>query len=123
MKFLGMSPTEEEVSEAMFTLDVNGNGRIEFQEFYSFMQMELSKLCEGGLSNKEEVIRSAFRTFDKDGSGYLDSDKLRKAMKTLGDCLTDKEIDDMIKQVDTNDDGRIQYEDIYFVSMANKDDY
>jgi Ca2+-binding EF-hand superfamily protein len=32
---------------------------------------------EGGLSNKEEVIRSAFRTFDKDGSGYLDSDKLR----------------------------------------------
>ena len=31
-------------------------------------------------------------------------------MKTLGECLTDREIEDMIKQVDADDDGKIRYE-------------
>jgi len=31
-------------------------------------------------------------------------------MKKLGDCLTDKELDDMMKQADINGDGKIDYE-------------
>ena len=34
----------------------------------------------------------------------------RTAMKKLGDCLTDKELDDMMKQADINGDGKIDYE-------------
>ncbi|XP_053382134.1 calmodulin-beta-like isoform X2 [Mercenaria mercenaria] len=115
MRFLGMSPTQQEVSDAMRTLDVNGNGRIEFQEFYSFMQAEMSKVSDGDFTNKEEVIRSAFRTFDKDGNGFIDAKELRIAMKKLGESLTDKELEDMMKQADVDGDGKINYEE--FVKM------
>ncbi|XP_053382127.1 calmodulin-beta-like isoform X2 [Mercenaria mercenaria] len=115
MRFLGMSPTQQEVSYAMTTLDVNGNGRIEFQEFYSFMQAEMSKISDGDYTNKEEVIRSAFRTFDKDGNGFIEAKELRIAMKKLGESLTDKELEDMMKQADVDGDGKINYEE--FVKM------
>ncbi|XP_053381746.1 calmodulin-A-like [Mercenaria mercenaria] len=112
MKFLGMSPAQQEVSDAMRALDVNGNGRIEFQEFYSFMHAEMSKISDGDFTNKEEVIRSAFRTFDKDGNGFIDANELRTAMKKLGECLTDKEVEDMMKQTDVAEDGKINYEEL-----------
>lgn len=32
---------------------------------------------DGDYTHKEEVIRSAFRTFDKDGNGFIDAKELR----------------------------------------------
>ncbi|XP_053388517.1 uncharacterized protein LOC128551642, partial [Mercenaria mercenaria] len=86
------------------------NGRIEFQEFYSFMQAEMSKISDGDFANKEEVIRSAFRTFDKDGNGFIDANEFRMAMKKLGERLTDNELEDMMKQTAVAGDGKVNYE-------------
>ncbi|WAR17006.1 CALM-like protein [Mya arenaria] len=108
MRFLGMSPTQQQITDAMRALDSNGNGRIEFQEFYTFMQAEMTKL---NFINNQEIVRSAFRTFDKDGNGYIDETALRIAMKKLGEALTDKEMDDMMKQADVDGDGKINYEE------------
>lgn len=111
MRFLGMSPTQQEVADAMKALDINGNGRIEFQEFFSFMQAEMAKVDDAEFTHKEEVIRSAFRTFDKDGNGFIDEKELRVAMKKLGECLSDKELEDMMRQADVDGDGKINYEE------------
>ncbi|XP_052764532.1 neo-calmodulin-like [Mya arenaria] len=111
MRFLGMSPTQQQITDAMSALDTNGNGRIEFQEFYTFMQAEMTKLNEADFINNQDIVRSAFRTFDKDGNGYIDEKELRIAMKKLGEALTDKELDDMMKQADIDGDGKINYEE------------
>lgn len=37
------------------------------------------------------------RFFDYDGSGYVSSQSLRRVLTTLGDPLTDQEIDDMVR--------------------------
>ncbi|XP_052764541.1 calmodulin-A-like isoform X2 [Mya arenaria] len=110
MRFLGMSPTQQQITDAMRGLDTN-DGRIEFQEFYKFMQAEMTKMDEADFTNNEETVRSAFRTFDKDGNGYIDEKELRIAMKKLGEALTDKEMDDMMKQADVDGDGKINYEE------------
>ncbi|XP_052249544.1 neo-calmodulin-like isoform X2 [Dreissena polymorpha] len=115
MRFLGMTPTEQQVTDAMRALDANGNGRIEFQEFYSFMQAEMSKVSDESYTNREDIVRSAFRTFDRDGNGYIDENEFRVAMKKLGETLTDKELDDMMRQADVDGDGKINYEE--FVKM------
>ncbi|WAR16988.1 CALM-like protein [Mya arenaria] len=88
------------------------NGRIEFQEFFKFMQAEMTKLNEADFTNNQDTVRSAFRTFDKDGNGYIDEKELRIAMKKLGEALTDKELDDMMKEADVDEDGKINYEGI-----------
>ncbi|WAR16987.1 CALM-like protein [Mya arenaria] len=109
MRFLGMSPTEQEIIDAMSALDTNENGRIEFQELYKFMQADMTKLNEADFTNNQDTVRSAFRTFDKDGNGYIDEKELRIAMKKLGEALTDKELDDMMKQADVDEDGEISH--------------
>lgn len=58
----------------------------------------------------EEEIRESFSIFDKDGNGYISSSELRHVMANLGEKLTDEEIDDMIREVDENGDGQIDWE-------------
>jgi len=58
----------------------------------------------------EEEIRAAFRVFDLDGDGLIDSSELRLTMGNLGEALSDSDVEAMIQAVDRNDDGKIDYE-------------
>lgn len=51
--------------------------------------------------------RAAFDVFDKDGSGTISADELRQVMKSLGENLTDAEIDEMIREADKDRNGTI----------------
>lgn len=55
----------------------------------------------------EQELLNAFKVFDKDGSGTISSDELRNVLKSLGEDLTDAELDEMIKLADRNGDGSI----------------
>nr|XP_027063445.1 calcium-dependent protein kinase 2-like [Coffea arabica] len=59
---------------------------------------------------REENLYTAFQYFDKDNSGFITRDELETAMKDygMGDPATIKEI---ISEVDTDNDGRINYEE------------
>ena len=47
------------------------------------------------------------RVFDKDDDGLLSVSELRKIMSSLGDKMTRKEIDLMVKEADVDQDGFI----------------
>ncbi len=51
--------------------------------------------------------RAAFEVFDKDGSGTISAEELRQVMKSLGENLTDQEIDEMIAEADKDKNGSI----------------
>ena len=58
MRTLGLNPTEDELLNIINEFDVDGNGKIDFDEFCKMMKV----------MNKEtdaELIRLAFRAFDK----------------------------------------------------------
>jgi hypothetical protein len=58
--------------------------------------------------------RAAFAVFDKDGSGTISADELRQVMKSLGEDLTDREIDEMIAEADKDRNGTIDCESFFF---------
>lgn len=58
----------------------------------------------------EHETRAAFAVFDKDGSGTISADELRQVMKSLGEDLTDREIDEMIAEADKDRNGSIDCE-------------
>lgn len=60
----------------------------------------------------EKDLMEAFRVFDCDGNGYISESELRKVMSSLGEALTDSEIDQMILEADMDGDGQINYEGI-----------
>lgn len=100
---LGSKLTEAEVKQLMEAADVDGNGTIDYIEFIT-ATMHKHKL------EREENLYTAFQYFDKDNSGFITRDELETAMKDygMGDPATIKEI---ISEVDTDNDGRINYEE------------
>ncbi|TVU20110.1 hypothetical protein EJB05_36303, partial [Eragrostis curvula] len=104
---LGTKITESELRQLMEAADVDGNGTIDYVEFIT-ATMHMNRL------EKEDHIYKAFEYFDKDHSGYITVDELEEALKKydMGDEATIKEI---IAEVDTDHDGRINYEE--FVAM------
>jgi calmodulin len=55
----------------------------------------------------EQELRSAFEVFDQDGSGTISASELRQVLASLGENLTDAELDEMLKMADKNGDGDI----------------
>jgi calcium-binding protein CML len=58
-------------------------------------------------STVEEELKESFKYFDKDGNGYITPNELRSVMLNIGEKLTDIELEQMMKDVDCDKDGRI----------------
>merc|ERR1711907_58419 len=54
-------------------------------------------------------FREAFELFDTDKSGMIDAVELTFAMKALGFNPTKREVKDMLKEVDTDDNGTVEF--------------
>ena len=58
-------------------------------------------------SDSDAELRAAFEVFDKDNNGTISADELRHLMKSIGEDLTDQDINEMIKEADKNGDGNV----------------
>lgn len=65
--------------------------------------------------NDAEMIREAFRVFDRDGNGVITADEFRHFMVHVGEQFSEAEVDELIAEVDTDGNGSIDYEE--FVKM------
>ena len=48
--------------------------------------------------------------FDKDDDGYIPVQEMRQILQSLGDKMTDQELDEMMETADSDHDGFINYE-------------
>ena len=60
-------------------------------------------------------IREAFKIFDRDGNGYIDSKELKQVVTRMGHVLTNAEADELMKEADLDGDGKLDYNE--FVKM------
>lgn len=69
-------------------------------------------------TDSEEEIREAFKVFDRDNNGFISAAELRHVMTSIGEKLTDDEVDEMIREADQDGDGRIDCRSYIFDSTA-----
>ena len=102
----------KEIKNLLKELDKDGDGTIDVQEF-------LDKVGSGSKRDvihkalvKRSGIRKAFEKYDSDGNGYIALDEFRKVVEDkYGSKLTSKEIKKLMKEADTNSDGKIGYDE------------
>ena len=63
-------------------------------------------------------LRKAFDVMDANKDGVVTKEELKNLLKGLGEDVTDEVVDEMIAIADTNNDGKVQFEELCNASMA-----
>ena len=103
--------TDEELCELFKSIDVDKNGKIDYTEF-------LAASLQKKMYLKEERLYEAFCNFDLDGCGKITKEELMNVLKS--DPSQEKEIENIIKSIDKNGEGSINYKE--FLEMMGYDD-
>ncbi|XP_076915363.1 calcium-dependent protein kinase 34-like [Bidens hawaiensis] len=97
----GTRLSESEVKQLLEAADADGNGTIDYEEFIT-ATMHLNRM------DREDHLYTAFQYFDKDNSGYITIEELERALHDYG-MTDDRDIKEVISDVDSDHDGRINY--------------
>eukprot|EP00968_Pinguiococcus_pyrenoidosus_P020996 scaffold2658_cov246-Pinguiococcus_pyrenoidosus.AAC.2 len=110
---LGKKVTEKEVEEMLKLVDTDFDDEFSFDEFLTIMESIMTTSID---SAKQDI--EAFRYFDRNYDGVISKKELYSVMRSLGENLTDEELDDMMAEGDLNGDGTIDIGD--FKAMHRK---
>uniref|UniRef100_A0A2K5XK70 EF-hand domain-containing protein n=1 Tax=Mandrillus leucophaeus TaxID=9568 RepID=A0A2K5XK70_MANLE len=91
MTSLGQNPTEAELQDMI----------IDFREFLTMMARKIKD------TDSEEEIRETFSVFEKDGNGSISAAELHHVMTNLGEKLTVEEVDEIIREADTDGNSQV----------------
>merc|ERR1712093_803635 len=99
-----------DMEQILRDIDSDGSGTIDYTEF-------LAATMDKKLYIKEDVCWSAFRVFDRDGSGKISKEELAAVLGSddVKDVVNAEKIASMIQEVDTDGDGEIDFEE--FMAM------
>jgi len=103
MTSVGSKFTEKEVQTFFNKYDANGDGIIDFNEF-------LGLCIDLNTNESEKAVAKLFQAVDEDGNKSLSHAELREGIANFtGKPVGDKEVEDLIKQLDIDGDGEISY--------------
>ncbi|RVW35528.1 Calcium-dependent protein kinase 30 [Vitis vinifera] len=88
--------------------DVDGNGVLDYGEFVA-VTIHLQRM------ENDEHFQRAFMFFDKDGNGFIDLTELQEALADESGETDADVVNEIMREVDTDKDGRINYDE--FVAM------
>ncbi|KAF9309391.1 hypothetical protein BG003_009802 [Podila horticola] len=106
LRALGQNPTQAQVRELVAQADPSGSNAITFDTFITAL-MRPDGFKPAG--TRHEFI-NGFKVFDKDNSGYISQGELRYVLTNLGEKLSDAEVDELLKGVEVDSNGRVNYE-------------
>ena len=113
MDIPGCNIRPEDWDQVVDMMDTNKNGAIDYTEFIAAcMQSSV-------YASDETYLKNAFEFFDKDRNGSITIEELRQTLRDDQVLLSDAKIEALIKEVDFNKDGVIDYHE--FINMMREE--
>jgi Ca2+-binding EF-hand superfamily protein len=117
MRAMGFRPTEEELAELIEEIDEDGSGAIEFAEFAQLCAKFLVEDPDPETMRAE--LKTAFRLFDKDGSGFITMVQFRNIIAEVDPKLTESDLDAIIEEIDEDGSGTMDFEEFCEMMMTS----
>lgn len=108
LRLLGNNPTNGELEDIIRAIDLNKDGFIDFDEFARVWWVREQQQLEADFETELEL---AFKVFDTDGSGVITREELREKLTTLGEKLSEEEVEELLAEADTDKSGTISFEE------------
>ena len=104
---LGQTLTQDELDELMYEheIDTTGDGRVGFVEFLNLMARKIKETKE------VDHMREIFNVFDKNKDGFISTSEIQCVMTSLGETLTEDEVNEMVTEADRDLDSKISFDD------------
>merc|ERR1712080_471637 len=109
MRSLGYDTEAGEAAEHVKSLDKDGSGALEFNEFYELLTARFSE------NTSKDELQSVFSLFDTDKTGEISLANMRAIADTVGDNVSDDELGDIVLKNDMDNDGKLTFDDFYNV--------
>ncbi|KAK6195186.1 hypothetical protein SNE40_000663 [Patella caerulea] len=106
LRCLGLNPTQALITKNGGTKAM-GEKSYKLEEFLPIYEVISGLKDTGTFADFNE----AFKTFDREGQGFISSAEMRQVLVSLGDRMTDEEVDEIVKCCDVREDleGNIKY--------------
>jgi Ca2+-binding EF-hand superfamily protein len=102
--------TGAQLKKMVSTIDIDGDGEVDIDEFTAMMSEQASSNEKISLSPEDE-LKEVFKLFDTDGNGKISPMELAQTMKALGENLSPEDIKSMMSEVDENNDKQIDFDE------------
>ncbi|XP_041024831.1 calcium-dependent protein kinase 32-like [Juglans microcarpa x Juglans regia] len=112
---LGHQIPDTDLQILMEAGDVDKDGYLDYGEFVA-ISVHLRKM-----GNDDGHLRKAFEFFDQNESGYIEIEELRDALADEIETSSEEVINAIMRDVDTDKDGRISYEEFATMMKAGTD--
>lgn len=99
---MGQNPTLAEISDLQSSLNAS-----EF-DFDTYIKVVDRPDGFRPLGQPEDYIKG-FQVFDKNGTGFIGLGELRYMLTSIGEKLSDSEVDELLKGVNVTEDGNVDY--------------
>jgi len=118
LRCCGLNPTNSQVLAGGGTKKL-GEKQYKFEEILPIFKTLSGETDTGTFADFME----AFKTFDREGQGFIASAELRHVLCMLGERLTDVDVDQIFKFTGTEEDldGNIKYEELIKKVLAGPD--
>lgn len=115
LRCCGLNPTQAQVMNNGGTAKL-GEKQYKFEEILPLYKAVSGEAEAGTFADFME----AFKTFDREGQGLIHAAELRHVLTSLGERLTDAEVDQILKLTGTEEDldGNVKYEEFIKRVMA-----
>ncbi|XP_071941964.1 myosin-2 essential light chain-like isoform X2 [Antedon mediterranea] len=111
IRALGLNPTQSEIKKSIQEIQTE---RVSFEELMPIYHSMRKKIDTGS----HEEFSEGLRVFDRDGNGFISAAELRHVLTSLGEKLSDDEVNDLLVSVEDSQ-GQVNYEEFVKMVMAS----